>query len=284
MAKALTFHVRTRQKVAVCDIFSAPVWLAKVGCGPGVRMPNPMHVLIVDDEPRIRTMLRRYLGEEGFKVTEAKDGAEMTAALARGMVDLVLLDLVMPGDDGLSLARQVRQRSAIPIIMLTGKGDLIDRVAGLETGADDYITKPFELREVLARIRSVLRRTAVRMAAAGSAASAFPKENAGSVFLFEGYRLDLQKRELRDKAGNIVPLTAGEFDLLLAFARNPNRVLNRDQLLDLVKGRDWAAYDRGVDTQIMRLRKKIETNPHRPALIKTVRGAGYVFAAAVKSE
>jgi two-component system, OmpR family, response regulator len=249
-----------------------------------VRMPNPMHVLIVDDEPRIRTMLRRYLGEEGFKVTEAKDGAEMTAALARGMVDLVLLDLVMPGEDGLSLARQVRQRSAIPIIMLTGKGDLIDRVAGLETGADDYITKPFELREVLARIRSVLRRTAVRMAAAGSAASASPKENAGSVFLFEGYRLDLQKRELRDKAGNIVPLTAGEFDLLLAFARNPNRVLNRDQLLDLVKGRDWAAYDRGVDTQIMRLRKKIETNPHRPALIKTVRGAGYVFAAAVKSE
>lgn len=229
-------------------------------------------------------MLRRYLGEEGFEVTEAKDGAEMTAALARRAFDIVLLDLVMPGEDGLSLARQIRQRSGIPIIMLTGKGDLIDRVAGLETGADDYITKPFELREVLARIRSVLRRVGPRSAAASSVPIAPARLDSGETIVFEGFRLDPQRRELRDKKGYPVPLTAGEFALLLAFARNPNRVLNRDQLLDLVKGREWAAYDRGVDTQVMRLRKKIEADPHQPALIKTVRGAGYVFAAAVKSE
>jgi two-component system, OmpR family, response regulator len=262
------------------------IWLGFPGRGrnTGLQMANPFNVLIVDDEPRIRTMLRRYLGEEGFKVTEAKDGAEMSAALTREGIDLVLLDLVMPGEDGLSLARQIRQRSAVPIIMLTGKGDLIDRVAGLEIGADDYITKPFELREVLARIRSVLRRIAPRPAALGCVPDAPAVESAAKAFLFEGFQLDLQKRELRGKTGNFVPLTTGEFELLLAFARNPNRVLNRDQLLDLVKGRDWAAYDRGVDTQVMRLRKKIETDPHRPALIKTVRGAGYVFAAAVKSE
>lgn len=242
------------------------------------------HVLIVDDEPRIRTMLRRYLGEEGFRVTEAEDGAGMSAARAHEAIDLVLLDLVMPGEDGLSLARQIRQRSAVPIIMLTGKGDLIDRVAGLETGADDYITKPFELREVLARIRSVLRRTGPHPEGSGSGLNAALREGTAKAFLFEGFRLDLEKRELRGKSGNLVPLTAGEFALLLAFARNPNRVLDRDQLLDLVKGRDWAAYDRGVDTQVMRLRKKIEADPHSPALVKTVRGAGYVFAAAVKPE
>jgi len=242
-------------------------------------MTDPLHVLIVDDEPRIRNMLRRYLVEEGFKVSDAGDGAGVRAVLAREVIHLVLLDLMMPGEDGLSLARYIRQHSEIPIIMLTGKGDLIDRVVGLETGADDYIPKPFELREVLARIRTVIRRAGPRAAPAPVPVPA--AGNASKVLVFEGWRLDVLRRELRRQTGDLVPLTAGEFELLCAFARHPNRVLNRDQLIDLVKGREWAAYDRGVDTQVMRLRKKIEADPSNPSLIKAVRGSGYVFAAAV---
>jgi len=247
-------------------------------------MSEPLHVLVVDDEPRIRAMLRRYLADEGFRVSDAADGAGLRAALEREAVDLVLLDLVMPGEDGLSLARYVRQRCEIPIIILTGKGDLIDRVVGLEAGADDYITKPFELREVLARIRTVMRRAGPRAATAAVAAASAPvaAATAGDVLLFDGWRLDLQRRELQRPGGEIAPLTAGEFELLRVFASHPNRVLTRDQLIDLVKGREWAAYDRAVDTQVGRLRKKIEPNPGDPTLIKTVRGGGYVFAAAVK--
>jgi len=234
------------------------------------------HVLVVDDEPRIRTLLRRYLTEEGFRVSEAADGSGARAVLAAGPVQVVLLDLVMPGEDGLSVALQIRQNHTVPIIMLTGKGDLIDRVVGLEAGADDYITKPFELREVLARIRAVIRR-----AAPGPAPAAEPPP-AGEVLTFDGWRLDLVKRELRDPGESEITLTAGEFDLLRVFASHPNRVLSRDQLIDLIKGRDWAAYDRAIDTQVGRLRKKIEADLANPALIKTVRGGGYVFAAAVK--
>ncbi len=244
-------------------------------------MSDQLHVLVVDDEPRIRTLLRRYLADEGFKVSEAGDGVTMRAVLEREAIDLVLLDLMMPGEDGLSLARYIRQRSDIPIIMLTGKGDLIDRVAGLETGADDYITKPFELREVLARIRTVMRRAGPRIGAAATPSEPATGENTSEVLVFEGWRFDLLRRELRRMTGELVPLTAGEFELLCVFARRPNRVLNREQLIDLVKGREWAAYDRGIDTQVMRLRKKIESDPGNPCLIKTVRGAGYVFAAAV---
>ena len=244
-------------------------------------MSDQLHVLVVDDEPRIRTLLRRYLADEGFKVSEAGDGVTMRAVLEREAIDLVLLDLMMPGEDGLSLARYIRQQSDIPIIMLTGKGDLIDRVAGLETGADDYITKPFELREVLARIRTVMRRAGPRIGAAATPSEPAAGENTSEVLVFEGWRFDLLRRELRRMTGELVPLTAGEFELLCVFARRPNRVLNREQLIDLVKGREWAAYDRGIDTQVMRLRKKIESDPGNPCLIKTVRGAGYVFAAAV---
>jgi two-component system OmpR family response regulator len=244
-------------------------------------MTDPLHVLVVDDEPRVRTMLRRYLVDEGFKVSDAGDGADMRAVLEREAIDLVLLDLMMPGEDGLSLTRYIRQRSEIPIIMLTGKGDLIDRVAGLETGADDYITKPFELREILARVRTVMRRAGLRTAPAAFVSGTASGENASEVLVFEGWRLDLLRRELRRLNGELVPLTAGEFELLCVFVQHPNRVLNRDQVIDLVKGREWAAYDRGVDTQVMRLRKKVETEPSNPSLIKTVRGAGYVFAAAV---
>jgi two-component system OmpR family response regulator len=242
-------------------------------------MSHPLHVLVVDDEQRIRTMLRRYLVEEGFRVSEAADGGAMRTVLDDERVDLLLLDLIMPGEDGLSLARQVRQRSDIPIIMLTGKGDLIDRVAGLEAGADDYIAKPFHLREVLARIRTVLRRgrTAATPTAVTESGAAGPHE----VLAFQDWRLDLVRRELRRPDGDLVPLTTGEFELLRVFAAHPNRVLARDQLLTLVKGQEWAAYDRAVDAQVVRLRKKIEADPANPALIKTVRGAGYVFATAV---
>lgn len=244
-------------------------------------MSGPLHVLVVDDEPRIRTMLRRYLVGEGFAVSEAANGAAMRDVLAREAIDLVLLDLMMPGEDGLSLARHIRQHSEIPIIMLTGKGDLIDRVVGLEAGADDYITKPFELREILARIRTVMRRAGPHapLAATGPAAVATIDE----VLVFEGWRFDLLRRELRRPAGELVPLTAGEFELLRVFAHHPNRVLSRDQLIDLVKGREWAAYDRAIDTQVARLRKKVERDPGNPTLIKTVRGGGYVFAASVKA-
>lgn len=242
-------------------------------------MTDQLHILVTDDEPQIRAMLRRYLLAEGFRITEAANGTELKAAFARSRFDLVLLDLVLPGEDGLSLARHIRQSSAVPIIILTGKGEVIDRVVGLETGADDYIAKPFHLREVLARIRTVLRRAAPAPApAAGPGAGA-----GGDVLRFEGWQLELGRRELHRPDGQPVPLTTGEFDLLRALASHPHRVLNRDQLMDLVKGRDWSAFDRTIDAQVVRLRRKIEANPSNPAIIKTVRGAGYVFAATVTS-
>jgi len=242
-------------------------------------MSEQPHILVVDDDKGIRSMLRRYLAAEGFRVSEAADGAALRAAFKEAEVDLVLLDLVMPGEDGLSLARDIRRHSSVPIIILTGKGDLIDRVVGLEAGADDYLTKPFHLREVLARIRSVLRRA--RAPAPPSAEDKPAPPGAGEVLGFLGWELDLTRRELNPPSGARVPLTTGEFELLRAFARNANRVLTRDQLLDLVKGRSWSAFDRSIDTQVARLRRKIERDPGKPELIKTVRGAGYVFAAAV---
>lgn len=257
-----------------------------------------MHIVVVDDEPGIRTMLRRYLTEEGFCVSEAAQGSALRDLMAEGTVDLILMDLMLGAEDGLSLAREVRRQSDVPIIILTGKGDIIDRVVGLESGADDYIAKPFHLREVLARIRTVMRRIPAGAAAPSSPvpppapvpqappAPAAPTPDAATAtgaLLFDGWRLDLLKRELMNPAGQAVPLTTGEFELLRAFTGHPNRVLNRDQLMDLVKGRDWAAYDRAIDTQVVRLRRKIETDPASPALIKTVRGAGYLFAATVSA-
>ncbi len=233
-------------------------------------------------------MLRRYLTEEGLRVFEAGDGAAMRAALESERIDIVLLDLVMPGEDGLSLARDIRRHSEVPIIMITGKGDLIDRVVGLEAGADDYIAKPFHLREVLARIRTVSRRTRLQPAAAPAPA---PDSGAGpapgpdeAVLAFDGWTLDMPRRDLRSPDGTPVALTAAEFELLRAFLLHPNRVLGRGQLMDLAKGREWAAYDRTVDTQVMRLRKKIEADHANPTLIKTVRGAGYLFAAQVRPQ
>ena len=246
-------------------------------------MTDSPRILVVDDDHRIRAMLRRYLTDEGFAVIEAANGLAMRAAWDSNKIDLVLLDLVMDGEDGLSLARFIRQRSDIPVIILTGKGDLIDRVVGLEAGADDYIAKPFHLREVLARIRTVMRRSRPPVAA-NIPPPAAPDGFEGKerdIILFDGWKLDLPRRELRRPNDDVVPLTTGEFDLLSALACHPNRVLGRDRLMDLMKGRDWAAYDRAIDTQIVRLRRKIEENPGQPKLIKTVRGAGYIFAASV---
>jgi DNA-binding response OmpR family regulator len=243
-------------------------------------MPIQLHVMVVDDDEQIRALLQRYLAAEGFTVTLAANGAGVRDALDRAAVDIVLLDVMMPGEDGLSIARFIRQKHPrMPIIMLTGKTDLIDRVAGLEIGADDYVSKPFHLREVLARIRTVLRRTQpIAEAPAEPAAAAPAPAEATSVLAFAGWRLDLLKRELRRDDGEPVALTTGEYELLQALALKPNRVLNRDQIMDLVKGREWAATDRAIDTQVVRLRKKIERDPKNPELIKTVRGAGYIFA------
>ena len=235
-------------------------------------------ILVVDDDPRIRTMLSRYLDDEGFAVALAENGASFRAELARAPADVVLLDINLPGEDGLTLARELRGRDPdIGIIMLTGRGDVIDRVVGLEVGADDYIPKPFHLREVLARIKTVLRRSRRAEAAAPAAVSA-----ESELLRFDGWRLDLARRQLVDPEGSEVALTSGEFDLLKVFAQHPHKVLDRDRLMDLTRGRDWSVYDRSIDTQVSRLRKKIEKDPAKPALIKSVRGVGYVFAAQVE--
>jgi two-component system OmpR family response regulator len=234
-----------------------------------------VHVLVVDDEARVRTMLADYLEEQGLRVTLAADGKEMWAALDRNRIDVVLLDLVLAGEDGVSLAAELRRRADIGIIMLSGRTDVVDRVVGLEVGADDYLTKPFHLREVLARIKSVVRR--LRSAAPAAAASA-----TGDVLRFAGYELHLGERRLLAADGQEVSLTTGEFNLLAALAQRPQRVIDRDTLMDLAKGRHWEAYDRSIDSQVARLRKKIEPDPANPTLVRSVRGEGYLFAAAVE--
>lgn len=238
-------------------------------------MTDAARILVVDDDPRLREMLRRFLQQEGFTVALAADGGAMRKELAARPFDLVLLDLVLPGEDGLALARELRSGSDMPIIILSGKGDTIDRVVGLELGADDYLPKPFHLRELLARVRTVLRRSG------GRREEAPPPAVAEGQLAFEGWRIDPARRELRDPEGRTVELTSGEFELLLCFARHPQRVLTRDQIMDLTRGRDWSPLDRSIDNQVRRLRKKVEADPDAPQLIKTVRGAGYVFTPSV---
>src|SRR5215207_4353610 len=237
------------------------------------------HLLVVDDDPKIRQMLSRYFEGEGFKVTTAEDGAAMRDRLADTHVDLVLLDLVLPGEDGLQLAREIRSRSDVGIIMLTGRSDLVDTVVGLEVGADDYVAKPFQLREVLARVKSVLRRVRPARSPKGDEQPG----GQGEVIRFDGWKLEVERRQLTSPDGSDVPLTTGEYDLLLALARNPGRVLDRDRLMDITRGREWEAFDRTIDAQIARLRKKVERDPKNPALIKSVRGVGYVFTGSVAS-
>lgn len=226
------------------------------------------HLLVVDDDRDIRELLQDYLQRNGYQVSVVADGEGMWRTLEKEHVDLIVLDLMLPGDDGLTLCRQLRAGSEVPVIMLTALGDETERIVGLEMGADDYLSKPFNPRELLARIKGVLRR------AGGDAASA-------RVVRFEGWTLNRDAHHLVSPQGVVVNLSTGEYRLLDAFLSHPNRVLNRDQLMEILQGRDWGPFDRSIDVQVSRLRKRLREDPHNPTLIKTVRGEGYLFAAKV---
>lgn len=224
-------------------------------------------VLVVDDDPGLRTLLEAYLGDSGFAVETAPDGEAMWRVLAGGMPDAIVLDLMMPGEDGLSLARRLRGRSNVPILMLSARGEEIDRVVGLEMGADDYLAKPFSPRELLARLRALLRRSQ------GAATEAAPAADQAG---FGPYRLDVAGHRLT-RDGVEVKLSAAEFALLRIFVEHPLRVLSRDFLIDTLKGYERDPFDRSVDTRVTRLRRKIEPNPAEPVYVRTVRGEGYLF-------
>jgi DNA-binding response OmpR family regulator len=228
------------------------------------------HILIVDDEAEIREVLRRYLAAQGYKVTTAEGGEAMRRAMGAAPVDLVLLDLGLPGEDGLTLMRSLREHSSVAVIVVTGRGEPVDRIVGLEVGADDYIAKPFDLREIGARVRSVLRRTLEKAPAGRS-------DGESDVVRFAGWSLHLGSRRLESAGGNPVDLTTGEFELLAALVKNPGRVLSRDELLQATHNREAAPFDRTIDVQIGRLRRKIEADSEHPEIIKSVRGAGYLF-------
>ncbi len=235
---------------------------------------RPAHILVVDDDREICSLVSQILVRQSFRVSTARDGTEMFRVLSANRIDLVVLDLMLPGEDGLSLCRRLRAESPVPVIMLTAMGEEIDRIIGLEMGADDYLAKPFNPRELLARMRAVLRRT--------NAAPAAETQPGGRVLLFAGWRLDIGRRELRREDGTVVTLSSGEFEMLLAFVEHPQRVLTRDLLLDLARGRIAVPFDRSVDIQVMRLRRKVEEDPRNPTLIKTVRSGGYIFTATVR--
>ncbi len=233
------------------------------------------HILVVDDHADIRDLLKRFLEQHGFKVTCARDGKEMKRHLENGTFTLIVLDLMLPGEDGLTLCRDLRARSSIPVVMLTAMGEEMDRIIGLEMGADDYLAKPFNPRELLARIKAVLRR-----------ANLIPdqQEELPERLYFDQWQLDLARRELVDQQGVAISLSTAEFDLLKVFLERPKRVLSRDQLLDMARGREAQAFDRAIDTLVSRLRRKLELDPKKPELIKTVWGGGYMFSAEVKHE
>jgi DNA-binding response OmpR family regulator len=237
-------------------------------------MTENAHILVVDDQQEICDVVQEYLTGEGYRVSIAHDGAGMRRVLGQSRVDLVILDLVLPGEDGLTLARELRGESGIGIIILTGRSETVDRIIGLEMGADDYLPKPFHLRELLARVKSVLRRVQSRN---GDTA-----QTMRSRARFAGWNLDLSSRELLSPSGEEVRLTTGEFDLLAAFVNNANQVLSRDRLLDLARNREAGPFDRTIDVQVGRLRRKLEDDPQNPSLIKTVRGSGYIFTPPVE--
>jgi two-component system phosphate regulon response regulator OmpR len=234
-------------------------------------METLRHIVIVDDDPDLRDTLHEYFEANGFKVSSVHDGAGMRRVLKDSPADIFIMDLHLPGEDGLALTRELRAESKAGIIMLTGIGDTVDRIVGLEMGADDYLAKPVDLRELLARVKSVLRRSQ------GSADGAAPAAPAAERVRMGQCTLDLAAHRLYDAEGKEIPLTSMEFDLLKAFAQHPNRVLSRDQLLDLAHNRDGDVFDRSIDVRITRIRKKIEADPEKPQVLKTVRGAGYMF-------
>jgi DNA-binding response OmpR family regulator len=231
------------------------------------------HILVVDDDAEIGTLLTRYFVGHGYRVTVAGNGAESLACLRSQDIDLVLLDLGLPDGDGLALLREFQVFWRGPVIVVSGRGESIERVVGLELGADDYVSKPFDLRELLARVRSVLRRAQSQPTPAGAVRS----------LDFDGLRLDTGSRRLLDRNGVDVGLTTGEFDLLLVLLTRPNQVLTRDELMNVLHGREAGPYDRSIDVQIGRLRRKIEPDPSHPSVIKSVRGAGYMLAARVSA-
>ena len=239
-------------------------------------MDTQEHVLVVDDDAEIRSLLRDYLQKNGYRVTAGADGRAMWAAFDAAKADIVVLDVMMPGDDGLTLCRNLRARSQVPVIMLTARGEETDRIVGLEMGADDYLPKPFNPRELLARIKSILRRT-----------RALPdnlQPDEARRLLFTGWALDTVTRNLHSPAGVVVALSGTEFRLLRIFLAHPNRVLTRDQLIDLMLSRDATPFDRSIDVQVSRLRHRLNDDAAQPAIIKTVRSQGYVLAAEVAAE
>lgn len=233
-------------------------------------------VLVVDDDAAVRAMLVDYLGSHGYEMREAADGAAMRAALEAGLPDVVLLDLNLPGEDGLALARWLRERHDLGIIMVTGAGETVDRIVGLEMGADDYVAKPFDPRELRARLKSVMRRMQTRSAPASAGAPPAPP-GVRARTLIGRCALDLQSRQLYGPDGAEIPITAMEFDLLKAFIEHPNQVLSRDRLLTLTRNREWEPFDRSIDIRVARVRRKVEEDPDNPRAIRTVRGAGYMY-------
>ena len=245
----------------------------------GMNAPFPTHsphVLVVDDDPAVRELLNEYLAENDLRVTAVASGTAMNEVLDQQAIDLVLLDLKLPGEDGMQLARALRERGNVPIVLVTGKKDEADRVMGLELGADDYVTKPFSPRELLARIRAVLRRYQVQ-------ATLPERDNSKRAYRFAGWELNLRTRRLTAPGGEVLELSNGEFSLLAAFCGAPQRVLSRDQLLSLSRLHEAEVYDRTIDVQILRLRRKIEAEPAKPRFIVTQRGAGYVFDVPVET-
>lgn len=232
------------------------------------------HILVVDDDRELRELLSDYLGKNGYRVSTVAEGRAMWEALDNSRVDLLILDLMLPGDDGLTLCRNLRARSNLPVIMLTARGDDMDRILGLEMGADDYLPKPFNPRELLARIKGVLRRTRSLPVA----------DNEIQRFRFAGWVLDVSARNLVAPDGVVIALSGGEYRLLRVFLQHPNRVLNRDQLLDLTQGREAAPFDRSIDIQVSRLRRRLGDDPRAAAILKTVRNEGYVLASNVVRE
>ena len=231
------------------------------------------HILVVDDHSEIRDLLKRFLEQHGMRVSCARDGKEMKRLLDEREFDLLVLDLMMPGEDGLTLCRELRVKSRLPIIMLTAMGEETDRIIGLEMGADDYLAKPFNPRELLARIKAVMRRTQAEIQPV--------PETLTRDLRFDRWLLDINRRELVDEEGVGMSLSTAEFDLLKVFLERPQRVLSRDQLLDLARGREAVAFDRAIDTLVSRLRRKLERDPKTPELIKTIWGGGYMFSADV---
>ena len=234
------------------------------------------HVLVVDDDPAVRQLLCDYLGDNEFRVSAVDNGRAMLQVFDEEAIDLVVLDLKLPGEDGLTLARNLRERAMVPIVLLTGKNEEADRVMGLELGADDYVTKPFSPRELLARLRAVLRRTQMQV---------LPEaiEDKRRAFRFDGWELNLRTRRLQSPTGERIELSNNEFSLLVAFCSAPQRVLSRDQLLTMSRLHSAEVYDRTVDVQVLRLRRKIEADPLHPRLIRTERGAGYSLDATVET-